>query len=69
MICWCEKIKSYNCGECEKSQAWERVPFADRLDLLAYVKQLKLNRADQKLAEKIINKNLCVSMIPKQASL
>ena len=69
MKCWCDGIKTYICSECEKKTPWNRLNKIDKLDIIAYSKKLKRGESDIELAKRILNKNLCVSMIPKQASL
>jgi len=77
MKCWCKKIvneqglkiTSYECLNCEKKAIWKRVAIQDKLDLLAYEKQIRLNRVDNKLLLKLLNKNLCISMIPERKTL
>lgn len=67
--CWCKKVINYSCCDCEKTKKWNNISPSERLDLLVYAKQLRLNRVDLKFAERILNKNLCVSMIPKNANI
>jgi len=69
MKCWCKEVESYTCSECEKKAPWNRLSKMDRLDLIAYAKKLKRGENDLELTKRILNKNLCVSMIPKHASL
>lgn len=66
--CWCTDI-NYECRDCEKKEMWLKLSEIDKLDLLVYEKQLKLNRPDQRLAMRILNRDLCVSMIPERKTL
>lgn len=64
MICWCKKVESYICSECEKKKVFKPLSRMDKIDLLAYKKKLIRGETDLELAKRILNKGHCVSMVP-----
>lgn len=66
MKCWCDEIIDYDCIECESEKKWLRLPEADKLTLKAYALDLDRGQSNMSTAKKIMDKNICVSMIPRK---
>lgn len=73
MSCWCEKVPSYICTNCEDKQIWARLNMTDKLKFLALAKLTYIeNKTDnqwmefEKLDSWAAENELDLSMIPEE---
>lgn len=65
MKCWCDEVVDYLCFQCESRKKMLRLSNNDKLLLKAYLLELKRGDANPETARRILEKNLCVSMIAR----
>lgn len=65
MKCWCSDF-DYECIKCESEKKWKMLTPLEKIDLRAYDKQLRDGKVDLSLAERILDSDLCLTMVPER---
>lgn len=65
MKCWCDDT-GIVCEDCNAERLWNNLKRNQQLDLIVYNKKLFKNELDIDLSNRVLDQNLCVSMIPKK---
>jgi hypothetical protein len=65
MKCWCDDT-GIVCADCDAERTWNRLKRNQQFDLIVYKKKLDKDELSVDLSKRILDQNLCVSMIPKK---